>query len=805
MRSDSAQAFGELLRLHRIAMAFSQEELAERAGISPKAVSALERGTRKAPYPDTVARLAGALLLDPDARSAFENVAKRARLRTREQQPLHNLPSPVTSLFGREEALGELQRLIERHRLVTITGSGGVGKTRAAIEVARRELHHFSDGVWLCDLAPLVDERSVITSISSLFSVVAEPDGAVRVLTEKLSGLEVLLLVDNCEHLRAHVARLVNALLRGSSSLKIIATSRERLSLSGEAVFPLPSLAIAAATQLFLDRAELADPSFACIPEQEPLIADICRKVDGIPLAIEIAAAQLRTRGIAGLGRALDENLSLLASGLADVPPRQQTMNAAIAWSYRLLDPRQQAVFRRAAIFAGDFGPDAAKAVCASEELSDDAVPGVMSSLADKSLVIVDLRGDEPRYRLLESARQFGDEKLRIFGEYTAVAHRHARWAADFVEAVRTTFFTLPREEWETRLTREFKNIYSAMQRMLEPQNDALLGARILGGLETVWRFLGRTGEAARLADLLLERIDAAASPEVAGRLLLAKTHALFGLERLKILERASEFFATSRNARELRRCYAHIATTELELGRLARAEQACAWSATYFAVFEPDFNRRALILADLRAELFVRRGEFERAREQLALGVELAERFGDPRAIKAACLAGAAELDFVAGELRRALESYRKIPILADHDYRKYIYVRIAECHVMLGQLDAATEAADVGLADDVAQLYMKLLALQCAAHVAALAGDPARGARLIGFVDACFARSAYHRDRQDQVCYNALRGELELRLPQHECVTLMREGSTLELDDAVKLATPVRRSRTFATTQAL
>jgi predicted ATPase/DNA-binding XRE family transcriptional regulator len=795
-------AFAELLRLHRISAALTQEELAERAQVSSKAVSALERGARRAPYPETVLRLAEALGLDATAREEFQAVANRARIRAHTQVAPNNLASQVTSLVGRDADIDEIAALLARHRLVTVTGSGGVGKTRVAVETARRALPDFSDGVWFCDFAPLVDGRSVVAAVGAPLSIHFDERDPIGSLVAKLQSQELLLVLDNCEHLLEHVSALIAALLRGCPHVKILATSRQRFALSGEAAFRLPSLGIESAVQLFVERAELADPHFSVSAEQTSLIADVCQKLDGIPLAIEIAAAQLRTLGASNLFRGLDENFSLLSSGLADAPRRQRTLNAAIDWSYQLLDPHEQAVFRRAAIFAGDFGLDAAKAVCAGDEVAADAVASSLRSLVEKSLVIADVREPEARYMLLESSRQFGDRQLHERSEFATVSHRHAAWAAAFMEAARLTFFVTSRVERDARVSREFKNAYSAMQRMLESPGDTLLAARILGALENLWRVWGRTREAAQLADLLLARVDADAHPEIAGRLLLAKSHALFGLQRLKVLESATTLFERSRNPRELRRCYAHIGSTQLELGDLARAERACAWAATYFALYEPDPDRRALCLADIRAEIFVRHGEYERAREQYAAGIALCSRLGDPNVVLPSCLAGAAELDFIAGDIRLALRKYRSLPLIGDYEHRIYIFIRIAECHVMLGQLDAAMEAASLGLGEDVGQLYMKLLAFQCAAHVAALAGAARDAARLLGFVDACFARSGYHRDRQDQLCYDALRAELKRHLSSNERKALLAEGATLELADAAALATRELPERRFAAT---
>ncbi|HYZ48157.1 MAG TPA: winged helix-turn-helix domain-containing protein, partial [Sphingomonas sp.] len=371
--------------------------------------------------------------------------------------PPTNLPESVSELIGRDDELHEIVDLAATHRLVTLTGAGGIGKTRLALAVARQLLPHFADGVWLAELAPLADPGLVPAAVAAALGL-EFPASAVSAehVANALSGKELLLVLDNCEHVVAAAAIMAEALLRACPSVHVIATSREPLKAEGEWLSPVPSLAVPTeaaaeegdplgygAVRLFLDRAQAVDPHFAPDERLVVLIAAICRRLDGIPLAIELAAARAATLGIEGLAARLDDRFELLTGGRRTALPRHQTLRATLDWSYGLLAEPERIVLRRLAVFAGVFNLEAASAVVASLDISSpDVVEGLLGLLA-KSLVSAEASGSIAGYRLLDTMRAYAFEKLGESGEMAVVARRHAEYYRDLFERAET--------EWKTR------------------------------------------------------------------------------------------------------------------------------------------------------------------------------------------------------------------------------------------------------------------------------------------------------------------------------------------------------------------
>jgi non-specific serine/threonine protein kinase len=383
-------------------------------------------------------------------------------------RPSHNLPLRLTSFVGRERVLAEVQALLHEHRLVTLVGAPGVGKTRLGLHVAATLLNAYPDGAWLVELAPLSDPALVPQAVADVLGVREQPGRALAAsLAEHLHRRGLLLLLDNCEHLVGAVATLAEALLRTCPDLRILATSREPLAIEGEATWRVPSLAFPdlprahatlparalaeyEAVRLFVERARVAMSAFALDQQNAPTVAQICARLDGIPLAIELAAARVRALSVEQIAARLDDRFRLLTGGSRTALPRQQTLRGAVDWSYDLLAKPEQALLRRLAVFAGGFTLEAAERVASSESrvasgTDDDSLlitRYALLDLVDKSLVQVEPGGDgERRYRLLETLRQYGLEKLAEHGELAAARDRH-----------RDYFLALAREA-EPRLT----------------------------------------------------------------------------------------------------------------------------------------------------------------------------------------------------------------------------------------------------------------------------------------------------------------------------------------------------------------
>src|SRR5713226_3988636 len=355
----------------------------------------------------------------------------------------NNLPRQLTSFVGREKEKAEIRRLLSTARLVTLTGTGGAGKTRLALQVAAELLEQYPDGVWLVELAPLSDPYLVPQAVTSALGL---PEQFGRAFTETLVDhlrLKVLLVIlDNCEHLVVACGELVTALLRACTNLRILATSREGLGIEGETLYPVPSLAVPdpqrlppteeltryEAISLFAQRAVAVSPSFKITPQNAPAVAQVCYRLDGIPLAIELAAARVKVLAVDQIVTRLDDRFRLLTGGSRTALPRHQTLMAALDWSYTLLSEKEGTLFRRFSVLAGGCTLEAAEVVCADRGIEHDEVLDLLARLVDKSLLVADLHQVDARYRMLETIRQFGQEKLLTSGEGATVRTRHRNY-----------------------------------------------------------------------------------------------------------------------------------------------------------------------------------------------------------------------------------------------------------------------------------------------------------------------------------------------------------------------------------------
>jgi predicted ATPase/class 3 adenylate cyclase len=400
----------------------------------------------------------------------------------------NNLPRRQGRLFGREAEMAQIASFFEQDDLITVIGPGGVGKTRIAVEFAHTQLGAYEDGAWLVELAPVADPGQVTGAVARALNVEL-PSGQdpVGALVERLRPRRCLIVLDNCEHVIDAVAGLAEALLEHTSTVKLLASSQEMLGIEGERVFRLRSLEEPDAVSLFTERASAADTSFALRPQDATAVAAICRRLDGIPLAVEMAAARAPSLGCEGVLQRLDDRFRILTGGRRTALPRQRTLQATMDWSHGLLSEADATVFRRLGVFTAGFTLEAASDVAADDRLDGVGVVDALSSLVAKSLVAADTGDNRTRYRLLETTRAYALEKLAAAGETAALQRRHAEYFVKFMTPVRPDYYRLNDDAFYARYAPEIDNVERALDWAFGPTGDAELGIELTAVSYSVW------------------------------------------------------------------------------------------------------------------------------------------------------------------------------------------------------------------------------------------------------------------------------------------------------------------------------
>jgi len=443
----------------------------------------------------------------------------------------NNLPAHLASFIGRDRELSEVRALVESSRLVTLTGAGGSGKTRLSLRLAADLLDGSGDGVWLVELALVSTEDAVASAICEALGIARQPGRPVmETLLDALTPQDVLIVLDNCEHLIGGCAKTADAILRRCPKVRLVVTSREPLGIGGETIYRVPPLSLPGpgvsewsaaeasdAVALFLDRATEQGVLLPLDEETGPLVVSICQQLDGLPLAIELAAARLRSLSLRGLHDRLGQRFRLLTGGSRTALERQQTLRAAIDWSYSLLHRAERELLRRLSVFAETFDLDAAEAVCGFGDIEPFDVAGLLGALVDKSLVVAEPAGAALRYRLLETIRQFAAERLTEAGddEAAAVAAAHC---AHYLFAAETAapHLTGPDQgKWLARLDADQANLRRAAAYAAARQGGTAQVLRLVGALRRYWMARSREEEAAALLLPVLDRPEARANPEL--------------------------------------------------------------------------------------------------------------------------------------------------------------------------------------------------------------------------------------------------------------------------------------------------
>ncbi len=510
----------------------------------------------------------------------------------------HNLPAQLTSFIGREKEIDEIRKQIAANRIVTLTGSGGAGKTRLGLQVGAECLSQFSDGVWFVELAPVADPALIPQTLLAIFNLREDAHRTpLEVLIHYLRAKNLLLMLDNCEHLIEACAKISEALLRACPKLKILASSREALGIAGEVPYRVPSLAApnpnhlppleklsdVESIRLFIERAATAKPDFKLTKDNASFVAQTCSRLDGIPLAIELAAARVKMLSPEQIAARLDDRFRLLTGGSRTALPRQQTLRAMIDWSYSLLSEQEKTLFRRLAVFVGGWTLEAAESVCGEERGGLDVLDS-LTRLVDKSLVFIEESSGEIRYHRLETIRQYSREKFFETDEVEAVRDRHLDFFVQFAELVDENLKGRDQVIWGDRMLAEQDNLRAALEWGLSRNPDSAL--RIAGAANLFWTAGGYSAEGFRWTQKALEQVEKAPVPEGMSleRRQAARARALRGLAWLylslgdnanakRLAEESIAFYRQSQDRRGL--CFALIVLAyPLEfLGERERAE----------------------------------------------------------------------------------------------------------------------------------------------------------------------------------------------------------------------------------------
>ncbi len=665
-------------------------------------------------------------LIHPRLRSEFP------ALRSLASTP-NNLPQQLNSFIGRERELDEVRAMLgyPTVRLLTLLGMGGLGKSRLSLQAAAEVLDDYPDGVWFVELAPLSDPRSVPQAVASVLGVKEEAGGAVLdALIRFLRDKTLLLVLDNCEHVVQACAELARQVLQFAPAVKLLASSRDALQTAGETVIHVPPLAapdagatITPATlaqidavRLFIDRACAAQPAFRVTDKNAAAVAAICRRLDGIPLALELAAARTRALSVEAIAARLDDRFKLLVSGDRTVLPRQRTLRALIDWSYDLLSAPERRLFARLSVFAGGWSLEAAEAVGADCDNDPSAVLDLLVQLVEKSLVLADVEGG--RYRMLDTVRQYAHERLAESGEMAAASDRHLAVYLGLAEDARTRLAGPEQPTWLARLDLERDNLLAAHRWALQSPQGSAPGLRLVFALRPYLIQRGLLILGHRLA------VEALAHPQAAARDLVR-------CQALHVAGQLCCFLGRYGEAVPLLRESLAIAEEIGDAGRVMSVQQPLG-----------------MALHGL--------GDIDGARTYFEQAVRLAERGGQPRPLAAAVNA-LAQFHRAAGDDAQARPLYDRVLVLA-RQLGDPVAIAIAQLNLAMVAVGAGeSEAARAGLldvlnviaaggADPVAQSVIEVCA-----GLAASAGDVPPAARLFGFAEAHKERTGLQRDAAD------------------------------------------------------
>lgn len=830
------QSFGYWVRRQRKALDLTQQALADRVGCSLAAIKKIE-GEERRPSRQIAERMADIFGVQKGQREVFIEVARGIRpvdqlFQPNEpttvtyvpkiNKPLHNLPVQLTSFIGRKQELAEAKLLLTKSRLLTLIGPGGTGKTRLAIQIGQEVMPDFANGVWMVELAQLADPALIPQTIASVFELREVPKMPLKdILINYLRSKQLLLILDNCEHLVAACAVISVDLLSLCPKLKILVSSRESLGISGETVYRVPSLSLPSpaqgtpevfmqseAVQLLSERARAVQPHFVLEEPSIPAITQICQRLDGIPLALELAAARMAVLSVEEIAARLDDRFRLLTGGSRTALERHQTLRALIDWSYDLLTAEEQLLFRQLSVFAGGWTYSDAEAV-----FPDLDVLNLLTQLVNKSMVMVDEHMQGRRYRLPETIRQYARDKLLDSGEAASIRDRHLQFFLRFVEEAEPKLRGHEQIQWLNNLEAEHDNLRAALSWSIESKKTAQ-ALKLVGALYYFWGFRGYWTEGKKWID------DALALSE----------HDLIG--NVGITEPEEEMFM---------RAKALYASSWMDL-LTTGAETAHRKGEASLSLWRKLGNKWwTAVTLEFLGLLFAGEGDFPTARERVEEGVILARESGDNYPL-AVCLVRLG--DSLKGkdvkEARRFLEEGIAVArVVGDRSVLSEGLRELGSACFMQGDLTTAMESTQGALAEaraiqslvQVALALFQLSVIACFQNdrdnamyyctefyelgkdnwnpfvllltplgfglIAIYNGQPEIGVRLIAASEAIALKYGAKLNVEGEMMYIIFHQALEKarqQLDQADFEKALQEGASLTLEQALALITEWR-----------
>ena len=760
---------------------------------------------------------------------------------------LNNLPAQLTSFIGREHEIAEVKRELRAHRLVTLTGPGGTGKTRLSLQVAADLLDQFHHGVWFIELAALTDPELIPQTILSAIGI-SEQSGKppLELLREYLHGKKSLIVLDNCEHLIEASARVADVLLNAAPNLRVLASSREALAVKGEASYPVPSLSLPdikhlpvieqlsqyEAVRLFIDRALLVSPHFVVDKDNAPFIAQICYRLDGIPLAIELAAARVKVLSIEQISKRLDDRFRLLTGGERTALPRQQTLRALIDWSYDLLSENERLLLHRLSVFAGGWTLEAAEEVCAGEGIESYDVLDLLTQLINKSLVDVLGKSSraEPRYRMLETIRQYAREKLLDGPDSAVLRDRHLTYFVKLVEQAEPELYRSNQHSWLNRLQNEIDNLRTALEWSLA--TDVESGLQIASLPWRFWQGYGYLQELGTWLRQLLERHDTVNA--LHAHALAVYSFYIFRQGRLP------EAIGLARQSLEMARALSdkHVEAFGQSLlgiftvtqGNVGEGEPHLMQSLSLYRALGDKIGQ-----ADTTEWLSIQSGDSEHAIAFTKESLRLYRELGDLTGI-ASSLTSLARLTFWSGDVSSpvawleeacsiarqlgdesneayALTTYgclvhwqgnyeQAITYFEDAirlceksgDYYRNLWAHVFMAHTVLrqGNLQSARKLLNDSIRDtqEAGLMIALVFALEGVASLHVQLGEMEHATRLLAWTDAMREKMGDHRPPIEQGAVDRDLGVIHSKLNDGDFVRLSTEGRSMTLEEAVTLA---------------